>query len=56
MKYIQKQDELNSLLKNQMKEEEIGLFDARFSKLKEAMKIIKANYQNKQSDSSNCFF
>ena len=42
MKYIQKQDELNSLLKNQMKEEEIGLFDARFSKLKEAMKIIKA--------------
>ena len=25
MKYIQKQDELNSLLKNQMKEEEIGL-------------------------------
>ena len=40
-KFIEKQNDLNELLKNQMNEDDIGSFDAKFSSIKEEMKIIK---------------
>ena len=40
-KFIEKQNDLNTLLKNQVNEDDIGSFDAKFSAIKEEMKIIK---------------